>query len=381
MSAAATNLRAGHRINALRIESVLGEGAFGVTYLATDTQTQRKVALKEYLPMDIATRNINQGVQARTKADTGTYQIGLTRFAEEARALGAVAHPNVVSLLDYFETNGTGYRVMELAIGVPLSTWSDTWNDTPRPIQQAQILDIIVPVLNALAVVHGKGYVHRDVKPTNIIVRDDGQPMLLDFGSASVVTSDDQRLTAIGSPGYAPVEQYDATSKQGAWSDIYAIGAVMYWMVSGRRPMDAIARVRQDVLTPAISFAREYPSCVYGEGFLGAIDKALTLNANDRPQSVAEFLRLLGVADDTRTVRLPPSGSTLATPQTIEFPPHQLRRIEIIAARELGPIAPMLVRKAARTSTTLLQLCTLVANEIKDDQARAAFLKLLVSGA
>ena len=377
MSAAATNLRAGHLLNALCIESVLGEGAFGVTYLATDTQSQRKVALKEYLPMDLATRNVNQGVQARTKADTDAFQWGLKRFADEARALGAIAHPNVVSLLQYFEANGTGYTVMEPATGVPLNTWGDA----RRPVQQQQVLDIVLPVLNGLAMVHSKDYVHRDIKPANIIVRDDGRPTLLDFGSAPVLTCDDQRLTAIVAPGYAPIEQYETTGRQGPWTDIYSMGAVMYWIVSGRRPMDAVARVRKDTLTPAISFMGAYPSCTYGEGFLNAIDKALRPNANDRPQSVAEFLGLLGAADDTKTVRLPSSGIQASTTQITGFPPSQLKRIETIAAKQLGPIAPTLVRQAARKSTTVLQLCTLVAGNIKDDKARAALLEQLVGSA
>lgn len=369
MSSTATNLPAGHQLCGYRIESVLGEGTFGVTYLALDTRSGLKVALKEYLPADYSARALDKSVYARTKADASMFNWGLRRFADEARVLSALRHPAIVRLLGYFESSGTGYMVMEWVQGVPLSLWADG----RRPLQQHEILRTGEVVLEGLQVIHGSGYLHRDLKPANILIQDNGCPVLLDFGSAREATG--ERMTSLVSPGYAPLEQYTELGKQGPWTDIYALGGVLYWMVTGKRPVEAAARVRKDIMTPASAYLQAYPACPYAEGFLKAIDWALAPNEQKRPQSASELLDALrGVQVPAPT---PQQDSPAPSPPVADapFPPDLLKRMESAAARELGPIAPIIVRNASRKSSTIPQLCGIVADNIKDETARAEFLK------
>jgi serine/threonine protein kinase len=221
MSSLDAALPSGFVLNEYRVESVLGIGGFGVTYLATDCNLNLKVALKEYLPANVATRGPDHAISASTDADHESFDWGLRRFLDEARTLASFRHPNIVRVMRFFEGNHTGYMVMEFVEGDPLNTWINT----RRPLSQENLLAVVIPLLDGLTVMHKAGYLHRDIKPANIFMRADGNPVLIDFGSARAVKNNDQGLTAMVSPGYAPLEQYHAHGKQGPWSDLYALGA------------------------------------------------------------------------------------------------------------------------------------------------------------
>lgn len=297
----AAALPPGHRIYEYEIDKPLGGGGFGITYLARDSNLNLPVAVKEYFPSDLAVRGASQAVHVRggSPENNAQYEWGLERFLDEARALATFRHPNIVRVLRYFRENGTAYIVMEYESGLALKRW------VPQhaPHNQRSVLALLHPLLDGLEQVHQAGFLHRDIKPDNIYVRADGQPVLLDFGSARRVSAN-QDLTNIVSPGFAPFEQYHSQGHQGPWTDLYSIGAVLYWVVTGRKPVESAARVKTDTLTPATHLA---DSAVYGQALLEAIDWALQPEESRRPQSVAEFRRAIGTLDPTaRQPSVPP---------------------------------------------------------------------------
>jgi serine/threonine protein kinase len=278
----AATLPAGYRINEYQIEKPLGGGGFGITYLARDSNLQLPVAIKEYFPSDLVTRGADQMVKVRggsTNEHQEQYDWGLERFLDEARALATFRHPNIVRVLRYFRENGTAYIVMEYESGLSLKRW------VPQnaPLSQRSLLSIIYPVMDGLEAVHKTGFLHRDIKPDNIYVRADGTPVLLDFGAARRVTAN-RDMTNIVSPGFAPFEQYHSQGNQGPWTDIYSLGAVMYWMTTGKKPVESAARVKNDAMLPASSLAEV---SVYGAALLDAIEWAMQPDESHRPQSVA----------------------------------------------------------------------------------------------
>jgi serine/threonine protein kinase len=194
-------LPAGHVLQEYRVEKLLGVGGFGLTYLATDQNLSLKVALKEYLPGDIAVRGVGHSILPKSEAEAETFGWGKQRFLDESRTLASFRHPNIVRVMRFFEANGTAYMVMEFVEGSALSDWLAP----RRPLAEAQIAALVGPLLDGLEVVHKAGFMHRDIKPANIYVREDGSPVLLDFGSARQKSAE---LTAVVSPGYAPFEQY-----------------------------------------------------------------------------------------------------------------------------------------------------------------------------
>ena len=199
----------GYALQEYRIESTLGIGGFGLTYLATDGNLKLKVAIKEYLPGDLALRCEDQSVKSKSESTRETFDWGRSRFLEESRTLASFRHPNIVRVMRFFEANETAYMVMEFVAGKALNEWIKT----RRPLAEQALTELAVPLLNGLEVIHGTGFLHRDIKPGNIFMRDDGTPVLLDFGSARAASADTE-LTAIVSPGYAPLEQYHANGHQ-----------------------------------------------------------------------------------------------------------------------------------------------------------------------
>ena len=275
-----------YSLNEYRIARVLGGGGFGVTYLAHDTNLDCRVAIKEYLPRDLAVRDADFTVRPRVTDDAKSFDWGLQRFLLESRALASFHHAGIVRVLRYFRANQTAYMVMEYETGEPLNRWLVG----RLPLDRPTLLRIVRPLLDGLEAVHGAGFLHRDVKPGNIYMRADGSPVLLDFGSARRIEIDalDHNLTAVVTPGFAPVEQYHRHGKQGPWTDLYALAGVMYWMVTGRLPVEALARVREDNMPAA---ARIGNAAVFGSGLLNAIDWALKPDESARPRDVATFRR------------------------------------------------------------------------------------------
>lgn len=276
---------AGYHLQEYRIEKVLGIGGFGISYLATDINLNARVAIKEYLPESLAYRRQDLTVHPRSGSNAEIYEWGLKRFINEARILAAFRHPNILQVLRFFEANRTAYMVMEFVSGNSFTDWI---KENKSKLSQDQILDIILPLLDGLSVVHEANFLHRDIKPDNINVRSDGTPVLLDFGAAESTTSEDE-LPTILTPGFAPVEQYDNAEKQGAGTDIYAMGAVLYWVVMGKKPLAAPKRAEKNQLV----LLQKTVKSNYRKPFLRAIDWALNIKREDRPTSMQDFAAAL----------------------------------------------------------------------------------------
>jgi len=379
-------LPAGTAIAEYRVESLLGAGGFGMTYLATDQNLKLRVALKEYLPSGIAARGADNSIRPRSEESAQTFDWGKQRFLDESRTLASFRHPAIVRVMRFFEANATAYMVMEFVEGQSL----DAWARARRPVGQAAIAALILPLLEGLKVIHDAGYLHRDIKPGNIYMRADGSPVLLDFGSARQ-TMQPTEMTAIVSPGWAPFEQYHSAGKQGPWSDLYAVGGVLYWLITGQKPVEAAARIREDTLAPA---AQAAPVGMYTPEFLAAVEWAMKPHEEERPQSVPELLQRLSaavahaektvpaaqLAAAEATVRVALSAPGLTTmptsmPTGTQLDMEQLKLVQAALAQHLGPIAGVMVKKAAKTSMTLAALAAALAPEIADEKARAAFLK------
>ena len=287
-------LPVGFQLQEYVIERVLGIGGFGISYLAQDTNLNYKVALKEYLPNDLAVRSdLDPSVMAKGQDYVEDYTSGLTRFLQECRTLATFRHNHIVRVNRFFEANNTAYMVMDYEYGESLNAWIKKRQERGEsPPDEQLLIKMFLPLLQGIDVIHQGGFMHRDIKPANIYVRDgDGSLVLLDFGAAREAVSQGQRaLTSIVTPGYAPFEQYHSHGRQGPWSDLYALGGVLYWITTGQRPVEAAARVTSDPQEPAAERAKGR----YSEGFLKAIDWALTPDDAKRPQSVAEFMPVFG---------------------------------------------------------------------------------------
>lgn len=274
----------GFELHEYSIESVLGRpGGFGITYLAKDRNLEQYVAIKEYLPSDFAIREGISTVYVKSASFQESFQWGLKCFEEEARVLARFNHPNIVRILRFFKLNGTAYLVMEYQEGLSLTEYLQQHGT----LDQEALLGMVLPLIDGLKKIHDAGFLHRDIKPNNIYIRTDKTPVLLDFGSARYALGQRSRsITTIVSPGYAPLEQYDnVTSEQGPWTDIYALGGVMYYAISGETPPAATRRVNKDPMTPAITMGAGR----YSRSILTAIDWALEPSEDKRPRSVDKW--------------------------------------------------------------------------------------------
>lgn len=278
-----------------RIDRVLGAGGFGITYLADEIALARAVTIKEYFPSDFAARADGREAAPRSQDCAGDYRWGLDRFIEEAQTLAKFNHPNIVRVYRYFRANNTGYMVLHFEEGQSLKAWQKSLGRAPR---QKELDAIVAPILDALELIHKSDFLHRDIAPDNIIVRKNGEPVLIDFGSArGEIASHSKTVSALVKPGYSPYEQYAETSRQqGPWSDIYALGATLYHLITGKRPPDAPSRMVKDELIPA----RESALSSYRQGFLRAIDRALALPVEARPQSIAAWRGELLAPEDKK---------------------------------------------------------------------------------
>ncbi len=320
----------GYKLHWYEIHAILGRGGFGITYLALDTNLNHEVAIKEFLPTDLAMRASDSSIHPISDDHTDTFGWGLNRFITEAQTLAQFRHPNIVLVHSVFEANGTAYMVMEYEKGESL----DEAYNLNRLTTEEDLLSLLFPLMDGLERIHESGFVHRDIKPKNIYLRDDGRPVLLDFGSARQALGVETRtLTTLVSPGYAPFEQYNATresDKQGPWTDIYAMGATIYRGMSGKSPVDALARANaklegtRDILEPAVELGKDK----FSVQFLEAIDLALSFSPEDRPQSIAAWRDLLPEWKDAAT-GLAPGGAALRAAR-----PGQIDRD---AATEISP--------------------------------------------
>ncbi len=325
------SLPVGYMLQEYRIEKVLGIGGFGVSYLAHDTNLNSKVAIKEYLPNDLAVRDEQTAaVCAKSSNDNEEYRIGLDRFLLESRTLATFRHPNIVRVNRFFEANNTAYMVMDYEFGESLNAWMKKRLERgDPPPDEAALLQMIVPLIQGLDKVHEAGFLHRDIKPANIYVRDsDGSLVLLDFGAArQTANSEKEGMTSIVTPGYAPFEQYHSHGRQGPWSDLYAMGGVLYWFVAGRKPIEAAARIQSDPQEPAVAIGAGN----YSEPFLKAIDWALLPDDQKRPQSVAEFLPVL-IGDN----QMGPLGTTTTVKRVPLWMKLGFAAVTVVAVAAIG---------------------------------------------
>ena len=234
-------LSPGYQLHWYTIKKILGQGGFGITYLAEDTNLDQEVAIKEFLPVEMAVRDQSASVHPVSGEYGEQFEWGLDRFMSEAQTLARFKHPNIVRVFTVFPENNTAYMVMEYEHGRGLHELLKNKNT----LSEAKLKAIVLPILDGLKKVHAAGFIHRDIKPANIFIREDGSPVLLDFGSARQSFGQQTRtLTTMVSPGFAPFEQYVSKSdKQGPWTDIYGLGATLYRAVIGVSPAEAMDQI------------------------------------------------------------------------------------------------------------------------------------------
>lgn len=303
----------GHRLHEFEITGLVGEGGFGIVYLARDTALQRTVAIKEYMPASLAARGQDHSVSVRSERHRETFALGLRSFVNEARLLASFDHPALVKVYRFWEDNGTAYMVMPYYQGPTLKASLRELGHAP---DEAWLKALLHPLLDALAIIHADAVFHRDIAPDNILLLGPTKPLLLDFGAARRVIGDaTQALTVILKPGYAPVEQYAEvpSMKQGPWTDVYALCAVLYAAITGKAPPPSVGRLMKDELVPLSQVAAGR----YSAPFLAAIDAGLTVHPDQRPHDIAALRERLFAA------HLPEPAPASSTP----LPPDEERTV------------------------------------------------------
>ncbi|WP_298233387.1 serine/threonine-protein kinase [uncultured Azohydromonas sp.] len=283
----------GHLVAEFRIERVLGKGGFGIVYLAFDTRLERLVAVKEFMPQSLAQRLPDHSIEPLSERHRETFYLGLRSFIREARSLAKFKHPAVVEVYRFWEELGTAYMVMPFYEG---QTLKQRLKSMAAPPPEEWLRELMERVLKGLDVVHQQGWLHRDIALDNILMLPGDRPLLIDFGSAKQDIGDaTQALTVLLKPGYAPFEQYSDSGslKQGPWTDLYAVGAMLYFAISGKMPVESVVRVRKDVMVSALTLGRGR----YSAAFLQFIDHCLAVWPEHRPRNVTAALELLRKLD------------------------------------------------------------------------------------
>jgi serine/threonine protein kinase len=347
----------GRTLQEFVIEGTVGAGGFSIVYRARDTRLDRHVAVKEYMPAAFALRDAAGRVHARTPRHQQAFELGLSSYLKEARLLASFDHAALVRVFRFWAENGTAYMVMPLYEGMTLKRWLVDLGATPS---EAWLREFAGQMTQALDALHTQRIYHRDVAPDNILLQYDAhagpsfleqrpRPMLLDFGAARRVIGDaTQALTAILKSGYSPAEQYEGaeSKRQGAWTDVYALSAVLYTAIAGRSPPSAIARIVKDQMVPAVQIGAGR----YSPGFLAAIDAGLAPRPEHRPQTMSAFRAAFdapvpahrAVAAAAATAAAPAAG---AATRGIE---HRVgtgipRRTRVIVASVVGSVVLALV--------------------------------------
>ncbi|AVS73769.1 serine/threonine-protein kinase [Paracidovorax cattleyae] len=303
-SGSANCLGPGVQVGEYRLNDVVGEGGFGIVYKARDLSLDRIVAIKEYMPATLAGRKDGNEVHVRSQ-HRGAFDAGLRSFINEARLLAKFSHPALVHVYRFFEANGTAYMVMQYYEGQTFRSFLAQ----QHTVDEAWLSAVLVPILDVLEMLHAADCYHRDIAPDNIFLQESGMPVLLDFGAARRIIGDmTQALTMVLKPGFAPIEQYvdDGAMPQGAWTDIYQLGAVLYQAITGRLPATSVARMINDPLAQLTP--ENCPG--FSARFLHGVQNALAVKPQERPQSIAELRQLLGLK--TVTISWPHASAAAA---------------------------------------------------------------------
>jgi len=327
--AGAHTLPVGTSLGEFEITAVLGEGGFGIVYLAYDHSLERQVALKEYMP-SFARRGAGVQVNVQSTQNADSFEAGRRSFVNEARLLAKFDHPSLVKVYRFWEANGTAYMVMPYYRGPTLKQLLLARAERP---DEAWLTALLAPLLDALESIHLDHCYHRDIAPDNILMLDEGRPLLLDFGAARrAVGEANQAFTVILKQNYAPIEQYAEMPgmSQGAWTDLYALASVIHFAIDGTAPPPAMSRMMAD---PYIPLATRHAGRL-SPAFLAAIDAALAFKPADRPQSVAAMRALLGITAAAPLPAPPPAPAAPVMTKTVATPPAAGpgRRIALIGA-------------------------------------------------
>jgi len=317
-------LPAGTVLREWRLEDVLGVGGFGIVYKGRGIYFGELVAIKEYFPSSISERDAEDTVVPIGSDVEEVHALGLKKFVEEAKLLWNLStptrHPNIVSVRSLFEVHGTAYMVMDFEDGISLSKFLKEG----RRFNERSLWNIVRPIAEGLDRAHRVGVLHRDIKPPNILITEDSRPVLIDFGSARFEAAEATSTTVtFHTPPYAAVEQYVKTYPQGPWTDIYALGVVLYECVTGEKPPEVLERLHGSLGKPLAE--GHWPG--FGKRFLQAIDAAMTIHPTERPQSIREWLALFGKKDVEAAVSADEDEPT-------RFFAHEVATVEIT------PVAP-----------------------------------------
>ncbi len=334
-------LAPGVHIGEYRLLDVIGEGGFGIVYRARDISLDRIVAIKEYMPATLAGRKSSNEIHVRSQ-HRGAFDAGLRSFINEARLLAKFSHPALVHVYRFFEFNGTAYMVMRHYEG---QTFRSFLGAQHNRMNQRMLSAIVSPILDVVEMLHAADCYHRDIAPDNVFLQNSGMPVLLDFGAARRIIGDmTQALTMVLKPGFAPIEQYvdDGAMPQGAWTDIYQIGAMLYLAITGKPPATSVARMINDPVAPLTTTS--YAG--YSPQFLHGVHRALAVKPQDRPQTIAELKELLGISTFTAPMFNPwshtaVSGQVAQTPGETEkksaLDPLPAHSASIAFAPQQGP--------------------------------------------
>lgn len=297
----------GTLIREYRIEKVIGQGGFGTTYLVSDLSLEKQFALKEYTPHHFVLRKKGNKIEVREKRFSEYFSRGLRDFLQEARRLARFSHPNIVRVSRFFEANGTAYVLTDLETGGSLR---DVLNSRRTSFVEMEIRALLIPICSGVSQMHDEGLIHGDIKPDNILIRQNGEPVLIDFGaSVEIVPESEQPAEIVATPAYAPPEQLSDDGPRGPWIDVFALAATVYEFMSGKPPIwaprgsgfdplipvSASAELADEMIViPVERVAREH----YSTQLMLVIDRCLQPDYRARPRSIAELLRALSEPGD-----------------------------------------------------------------------------------
>ena len=298
MAAARETLPPGAQVGTYRIVKPIAKGGFSLIYLATDDDSGEEVVIKEYMPKKLARRDRDRRVVPAGIEYAESLHHGRKLFFQEVKALASLKHPNIVRVLAFFLANDTGYMVMPNERGRNLGAYL---HERKGGLSTSFILEVFIPVLDALALLHRRSMVHLDVKPGNIHLRHGNMPLLLDLGAVHPLSRGRSRGGQVITAGYSPVEQYFRAGQVGPWTDVYAVGASIRTCMDGRTPQPAPERQKDDKVVPAIEALKDR----YPDFLLKAVDWSMSMAPEKRPQDADELLvTLLPHLDDPRLARM-----------------------------------------------------------------------------